>query len=352
MPRGLARLALASFLTLAAFALPAASADRTVTISGRAYAFNHSDTGLAGATIRVRELPGVSAVTDANGDYELEVPDDTDVTPYIEPPAGYHQIDLQTFHTRGRAIPNANFQTPGDAEYNGLAALLEVPLGPDGRPEQCVIVTTASARNVRGVDFETFQARTPHGVPGATAHTKPALPGPIYFNESVIPDRTRTETSGDGGIIWTGVPAGAYRGITESASTRFASFLATCEPGRIVNANPPWGAYELTGKEKPLGAGVAAGSVVRLGRGHKKGRRLVIAAFDTAEPLKATLSLERGGKEISPARTRGGIGPGGDKFPYAVSNRAAGGPAKLVVRLTDKAGDAVTDKVRLDLPEK
>ena len=135
-----------------------------------------------------------------------------------------------------------------------------MPLGPDGRPEQCVIVTTASARNVRGVDFETFQERTPHGVAGATARTKPALPPPVYFNESVIPDRSQTETSGDGGIIWTEVPAGTYRVITESASTRFASFLATCKPGRIVNANPPWGAYELTGKEKPLGAGIVAGA--------------------------------------------------------------------------------------------
>jgi hypothetical protein len=327
------------------------AAKDTVTISGRAYVFNHSEQGIAGATIGVRELPGPSATTDEKGDYELEVPDDANVTPFIEPPDGYNQIDLQTFHTRGKPIENANFQTPADAEYDGLAFLLDVPLGPDGRPEQCVIVTTASARNVRGVDFETFRERTPHGVAGATAHAKPALPDAVYFNDQVIPDRSRTETSGDGGIVWTEVPMGTYRMITESPSTRFASFLATCKPGRIVNANPPWGAYELAGKEKPLGAGIVAGSVGRLGRGHKRGRRLVITTFHTAEPLKATLSLERGGKEISPERTRGGIGPGGDKFPYAVSNRAAGGPAKLVVQLTDKAGDSVTEEVKVDLPD-
>ena len=86
--------------------------------------FNHSEHRIAGATIRVRELPELSATTDANGDYELEVPDEHDVTPYIEPPDGYNQIDLQTFHTRGEPIENANFQTPADAEYNGLAALL------------------------------------------------------------------------------------------------------------------------------------------------------------------------------------------------------------------------------------
>ena len=175
-------MALAAVAAVAALAgsgaAATATAKETVTVSGRAYAFNHMDTFLSGATIRVREFPALAATTDASGDYLLEVPDDANVTPYIEPPAGYNQIDLQTFHTRGEPIENANFQTPGDAEYNGLAALLRVPFGADGRPEQCVIVTTASARNVRGVDYETFHERTPHGVAGATSRTDPAVPGP------------------------------------------------------------------------------------------------------------------------------------------------------------------------------
>ena len=90
------------------------------------------------------------------------------------PPEGYNAIDLQTFHTRGEDIENANFQTPADGEYAALAAILDVPLGPDGRPEHCAIVTTASARNVRGVDYDTFEERTPHGVPGATAKSSPS----------------------------------------------------------------------------------------------------------------------------------------------------------------------------------
>ncbi len=348
---GAALCALAAVLGLAGVtgAGSAVSAEKTVTISGRAYAFNHSDTHLAGATIRVRELPALSATTDANGDYTLAVPDQTTVTPYIEPPPGYNQIDLQTFHTRGKAIENANFQTPADAEYAGLAALLSVPLGPDGRPTECVIVTTASARNVRGVDFETFQARTPHGVPGATAHADPALPPAVYFNDSVIPDPSKTESSGDGGIIWTQVPAGAYRVITESASTGFASFLASCEPGRIVNANPPWGAYELSPGERPLAAGVVAGSVVRLGRGTKRGRRLVIVAFEAAEVLRAKLVLRQGGRAVSPARTTA-VRVGDDKLPLPVSPAAERGRAKLSVKLTDAAGDAVTDRIAVRLP--
>jgi hypothetical protein len=346
---GVAALVAAAILGVIDFGAPAASAKRTVTISGRAYAFNHSEIGLAGAVIRVRELPGLSAIADANGDYQLDVPNDTNVTPFIEPPDGYHQIDLQTFHTRGSPIENANFQTPADAEYYGLAALLSVPFGPDGRPEQCVIVTTASARNVRGVDFATFQARTPHGVAGAIARTVPGLPPPIYFNDSVIPDPSRTSTSGDGGIIWTGVAAGDYRVITESATTRFASFLATCAPGRIVNANPPWGGYELVGHETPLESGIVAGSVVSLGKGHKAGRRLVIVHVRTAEPLTAKLVLRQAGKPIARTWTTA-FDPPKDKLPLRVSASAEPGAATLSVKLTDRAAESVTDRFRLHLP--
>jgi hypothetical protein len=38
-------------------------------------------------------------------------------------------------------------------------------------------------------------------------------------------------------------------------STRFASFVATCAPGRVVNANPPWGLHQLG---KPMRARVSA----------------------------------------------------------------------------------------------
>ena len=44
---------------------PPGVAGVAVTISGRAYAFNHMSTYLSGATIKVREIPGLSATTDA-----------------------------------------------------------------------------------------------------------------------------------------------------------------------------------------------------------------------------------------------------------------------------------------------
>ena len=69
-------------------------------------------------------------------------------------------------------------------------------------------------------------------------------------SSSVIPDRTLTQTSNDGGVLWLDVPAGVYRFSARHPSDRFASFIATCEPGRLVNANPPQGLYQLRPGER------------------------------------------------------------------------------------------------------
>ena len=84
----------------------------------------------------------------------------------------------------------------------------------------------------------------------------------------MIPDPAQPLSSVDGGVIWTRVPAGVYRIRARHPSTRFASFVATCAPGRVVNANPPWGLHELGKAQK---ATVSArwtgfGALVRLER--------------------------------------------------------------------------------------
>ena len=346
------RVLLLAAIAAGALALPAAASaglpGESVTISGRAYAFNHMDTFLAGSTIKVREIPGLSATTDANGDYTLVVPDDTNVTPYIDPPDGYNEIDLQTFHTRGEDIENANFQTPADGEYAGLAAILSVPIDPEtGRPSECVIVTTASARNVRGVDYQTFWDRTPHGVEGATSSESPALDGPVYFNENVIPDPSKTETSEDGGIVWTEVPTGTYRIETSSPDTRFASFLATCEPGRIVNANPPWGAYELSPGEEPLGASVVAASVAKLTTTAGNDRK-VTATIEAGEAIRVNAVLRKHGKRIGHVRVD--VEPGKTKVDVPLRPSAVNGKGNLSLRLRDSAKDKVTTQYPFVLP--
>ena len=249
--RRLAAMALLFALAFLGFGVAqsdAAGARGTVKIKGRAYAFDNQ-VPIAGATIRAIGAPGVSTTSRADGSYGLTVPDGAKVTPYIRA-AGYHKIFLQTFLTQNRDLRKVNFQVPSDGIYMALAALLDVKLDANGNPARCAIVSTVSTKKIRDLTFPEFVAFGAHGVPGAAATTSPRLPDPVYFNSSVIPDPSLSETSKDGGVIWTEVPHGTYRVSADRPNKRFASFQATCKNGRVVNANPPWGLYQLKAGEK------------------------------------------------------------------------------------------------------
>jgi hypothetical protein len=192
---------------LALLAVAAGADARSVRIQGTAYEFNSRGVVLAGAKIRVAEYPRLRATTRPDGSYELAVPDRATVTPYITA-AGYHSIFLQTFRTDGADLDRVNFQTPTESVYRALATLLDVPLRPDGEPRDCAIVSTFNTRNVRDLSFRQFIAYGAHGVSGATAFARPALPPPIYFNSDVVPDPAQRRSSVDGGVIWSRVPAG------------------------------------------------------------------------------------------------------------------------------------------------
>jgi hypothetical protein len=231
-------------LFVALFVAAPAPASAAVHLRGTAYEFNSTPV-IAGATIRVAELPAARAMTRTDGSYDLVVPDHRSVTPYIVA-ARYHTIYLQTFVTAGQDLSNVNFQTPTESVYSALTALLHVPLDAQGNVAQCAIVSTFNTRNVRDLDYRQFRAYGAHGVPGATAFGLPPLPPAIYFNPQVIPDPTQPVSSDDGGVTLVNVPAGVYVIRGQAPGTRFAGFVATCAPGRVVNANPPWGLYQLS----------------------------------------------------------------------------------------------------------
>jgi hypothetical protein len=215
------------------------------------------------------------------------------VTPYIEA-AGHHTIYLQTFTTAGEDLRNVNFQTPSDAIYQALATLLNVPVDAAGNPQRCAIVSTFSTRNVRDLDYTDFIAYGAHGVAGATATASPALPRPTYFNASVIPDPAQELSSEDGGVLWIGVPSGVYTIRAHKQGTRFASFVATCRPGRIVNANPPWGLHEL-GLRNP--ARLRAGAR-RIRLTHLPDGATVRVGKRTLRPAGSTADVARAGQKV------------------------------------------------------
>lgn len=266
---------------------------KTVHIRGTAYAFFDIDDRVPGAVVRVDEYPHVSGPVAADGSYEIEVPDEATITPYIDVPEGYERIYLQTFHTSGEDLEHVNFQVVPTEIYLLLAGFLGVPLDENDKLEQCAIASTFSIHEARdATTFDPgFKSVYPHGLPGATVTMSPRwgdTRGPIYFNEFVLPDETRTSSSVDGGVLWAEVPAGYYWLEPSHPTERIAPVLVHCEDGRLVNANPPWGLYELKDGEEPDPAVMVvkptddrqtARDQKRITNGLKRNRRLPVKLF-------------------------------------------------------------------------
>jgi hypothetical protein len=76
----------------------------------------------------------------------------------------------------------------------------------------------------------------------------PALPpehGPVYFNAQVIPQPDRVDTSEDGGVLFTNVPAGMYTLRASKPGVTFEDVVVTCDPDVLVNPSPPYGLQAL-----------------------------------------------------------------------------------------------------------
>jgi len=233
--------------TAPATTAPASTAPATATVKGTAYTFNTPDP-IAGATIKVEELPSVSATTAKDGSYELDVPVGATITPYIEA-KGHHSIRLQTFTVDaahdGTALEGVNFQTPSDGIYDGLKVLVKGFTGKDPFAGGCVVVTTVGDKKMIGMSFDRFINFHPHGVAGVAAHMDPAKATAIYFNDQVLPDKAQHTTSVDGGVLWPNVPPGNYTLTATKTGMTFATVHVTCQNGWVVNANPVWGLHQL-----------------------------------------------------------------------------------------------------------
>jgi hypothetical protein len=331
-------LATLAMLVLGASAAAAsAQARKTVHLRGTAYTFD-DQRPIAGATIRIAELPGRSATSGPDGTYDLAVPDGTRITPYADAP-GHHRIHLQTLVTTGRDLERVNVQIPTEGIYRALAALLGVALDADGELTRCAIVSTFANAAVRELSFADFVAFGAHGVAGATARTFPRLPSPVYFNESVIPDRSRTESSIDGGVIWPEVPAGRYLVAGDHPTERFARFQATCRPGRIVNANPPQGLYQLRPGER-LDVGVRAATLERAYR-TARGRHVVRVRVRPREYVSLRVELRRRGQRIAATATPrvGAYSPRARSVRLALPRGVAPRGVRILTILEDAAGN-------------
>lgn len=362
----------------------------TVTMSGNAYAFFGIDNTMPGAVVRIEEYPQLEAAVQPDGSYRLEVPDGVNVTPYIvpadtydpelisslRPPPPYERVYNQTFRTSGEDLEKVHFQIPANEIYKVfIRALGAEYTGPPGdeRLKNCAIVSTFSMKEARAADDfrppspeppgypETFRDVYPHGVAGSTGSISPrpaSVDGPVFFSfPGIFPDRDLTASTVDGGVLWTEVPPGSYWMEAENPEpgVEFAPFRATCKPGRLVNASPPWGFYELENGTDPdpavfaeapdtaVSATVGARASVS-GKGRKRTVSLVVNA---GEQLKARMTIRRGGRRLA-SLTRE-LGEGRTVLRKVIPGQTKAFTATLGVTLTDLSGnvESVSRSVRI-----
>jgi hypothetical protein len=223
---------------------PDAGPGPMVRLSGVAFDFGAPLTPLTRAEIGAAEFPALSTVTDASGLYALDVPDGADVTLFIRAGGSFPEMHLQTLHTAGEDLTDVNFQTISELFYDIFAGII----GIDPDPERCQIATTVNVAAVKGLSLEDFVHYGAHGIPGATVSIEPAVDpalGPVYFDASTIPDWTLPETTTDGGVVFANLPPGVYTLTAQHPTREIAPLVVTCEPGRFINAGPPWGLHEV-----------------------------------------------------------------------------------------------------------
>ncbi|MCB9779784.1 MAG: hypothetical protein H6742_14560 [Alphaproteobacteria bacterium] len=225
-----------------------------VPVSGYALAFSASGGVVAGATVTVVEHPELQATTGDDGRFDLGPLPRGELVNFELSHPDFVAIRTGTFllgHPLdgGDAITDLSFQVPDPTTYG----LMAQATGVDPDDGFCQVSTTVTRR---GHDMVTGSGT--HGEPGATASLEPAAAweaGPIYFDLAAVniiwPSPALTETSHDGGVVWTNVPPGDYvmRGAKDGAEIR--PVRIRCTPGYLVNAAPPWGLQVLSGGLDP-----------------------------------------------------------------------------------------------------
>ncbi|MCC7537209.1 MAG: hypothetical protein IT379_13385, partial [Deltaproteobacteria bacterium] len=232
---------LAAIVLLVLSAFPMACGDDespmgSVRLRGVVFGFASGEL-LEGARVSIAELPELATTSAADGTWELEVPDGARVTPVVELPR-HPTMYLETFTTDGVDLERVNFQLVPEGIYRAFGSIL----GEDIDPVRCQIASTVNVAAIGDLSFEQFRAYGPHGVAGATVETTPSIGSQtVYFTEQTLPDRTLTETTIDGGVVWANVAPGTYELRAVHPERTFRPSTVTCEPGRFINAGPPWG---------------------------------------------------------------------------------------------------------------
>jgi hypothetical protein len=165
-------------------------------VTGVAWAFGTGGgTVLTGAKISVAESPTITTTVAADGTYSIAVPSGGEASLVLEL-MSYHVEQTATLAIPAAGLEHVAFQAPDDKSFDLLSSLVNV----DPDPTRCQIATTVSRPG-------TLYAGDALGEPDTVVTLDPPVAGatPIYFKyisgSLIIPDKTLTATSVDGGVI-------------------------------------------------------------------------------------------------------------------------------------------------------
>jgi hypothetical protein len=254
-------------------------------------------------------------VTGADGHFKFEgLPVGADITLVMAHP-DYHAIQTGTHVLPDEGLQRITFQAVTPAIYGALAAIV----GRDaGRYEKyCQMVTTVTRVGKSIYDMGA------HGEAEVVVTIDPPLPaenGPVYFNAMVIPEPGLTQTTEDGGVLFSQVPPGDYTWTASKAGAEFRP-----------------GAHEVPrrGADQRVAAVGAAADL----------RALALVGEGCLEPGEHAGVAEHG--EVADAVEAGGAGADGGRAG-ALGGGAGGadeavaeGPAERVVGAAEGAGEVV-----------
>jgi hypothetical protein len=208
-----------------------------VTVSGNTFIFGPNPGRVPGATVEVLGFPHLNTITDKDGFFSLQVVKGTDVALVMNHP-DYHQMITGTHMVGEAGLEKLTFQAVTHQFYAFLGDIA----GAVPRKDRCQITSTVT---IKGGSL--YVGGATHGEKGATVTIDPPLPpeyGPIYFNRwengYVMPDKSLTETTVDGGILYLNVPPGVYTITAHKQGMTFTTAKFQCVAGYLVNASPPW----------------------------------------------------------------------------------------------------------------
>lgn len=203
-----------------------------------------------GAKISILERPDLTATTGPDAHFEFEgIDEGSEVTLVMEHP-DYRTTQTATVVAGAHGIYPFTIQAVSKALFNGLSTLVPEDLDMDAN---CVIATTVTRSG--GSLFVHLR----QGEAGAEVRLDPAVAatsGPIYFNESVLPDVKQPSTSKDGGAVFINVPPGDYTIEGSKSGLVFEPAHVQCRAGLVVNAGPPLGVLAHVQGADPAGGEV------------------------------------------------------------------------------------------------